>query len=58
MTQSIQTLPFETDTGLGARARIGLIVLQTDQTLNMRWARCYAAMALRSITRVSPTRCK
>lgn len=33
MTQSIQTLPFETDTGLGARARIGLIVLQTDQTL-------------------------
>lgn len=27
------TLPFETDDGFGARARIGLIVLETDQTI-------------------------
>ncbi len=32
-TQHIETLPFHTDSGLGATARIGLIVLQTDQTL-------------------------
>ena len=29
----VQTLPFEADDGLGNRARIGLIVLQTDQTV-------------------------
>ena len=29
----IQTLPFEADLGLGSRAKIGLIVLQTDQTI-------------------------
>lgn len=34
MTQSIiDRLPFETDKGLGQKARIGLIVLQSDQTL-------------------------
>ncbi|MCQ0092708.1 Asp/Glu racemase [Roseovarius sp. M141] len=31
--QHIETLPFHTDSGLGGTARIGLIVLQTDQTL-------------------------
>jgi len=29
----IETLPYETDDGLGQRARIGLIVLQSDQTI-------------------------
>lgn len=29
------TLPFETDDGFGARARIGLIVLETDQTIEI-----------------------
>jgi maleate isomerase len=29
----IETLEFTTDNGLGARARLGLIVLQTDQTI-------------------------
>lgn len=35
MTQEpdIQRLPFGTDAGFGARARLGLVVLQTDQTL-------------------------
>ncbi|UXX81464.1 maleate cis-trans isomerase family protein [Roseovarius pelagicus] len=31
--QHIETLEFETDEGLGSKARIGLIVLQTDQTV-------------------------
>lgn len=35
----IETLPFETDTGLGDAARIGLIVLQTDQTIEHEFAR-------------------
>ena len=29
----VETLDFKTDSGLGARARMGLIVLQTDQTI-------------------------
>ena len=33
-----QTLPFEVDGGLGKRARIGLIVLQTDQTIEHEFA--------------------
>lgn len=32
-TQPVETLRYETDDGLGARARLGLIVLQTDQTI-------------------------
>jgi maleate isomerase len=35
----IETLDFETDAGLGGRARIGLIVLQTDQTIEHEFAR-------------------
>jgi len=30
---SIETLDFDADNGPGARARIGLIVLQSDQTI-------------------------
>ena len=32
-SQTIEKLAFETDAGIGYRARIGLLVLQTDQTL-------------------------
>ena len=33
VAQSVEILKFEIDHGLGARARLGLIVLQTDQTI-------------------------
>lgn len=36
---SIETLTFETDQGLGQRARIGLIVLQSDQTIEHEFAK-------------------
>ncbi len=36
---AIETLDFETDAGLGERARIGLIVLQTDQTIEHEFAK-------------------
>lgn len=35
---TIETLDFETDAGLGQKARIGLIVLQTDQTIEHEFA--------------------
>jgi maleate isomerase len=38
MTPHIESLPFETDAGLGQRARIGLIILQTDQTIEHEFA--------------------
>ena len=41
MTQSIEILKFETDHGLGARARLGLIVLQTDQTIEHDFAHIF-----------------
>ena len=31
-------LPFDTDDGFGARARIGLIVLESDQTISSNMA--------------------
>ena len=34
----IQSLPFDVDNGLGARAKIGLVVLQTDQTIEHEFA--------------------
>lgn len=34
----IQSLQFETDAGLGETARIGLIILQTDQTIEHEFA--------------------
>lgn len=37
-SQHIETLPFETDAGLGQRARIGLIILQSDQTIEHEFA--------------------
>ena len=41
MTQSVEILKFEIDHGLGARARLGLIVLQTDQTIEHDFARIF-----------------
>ncbi|WP_299881503.1 Asp/Glu racemase [uncultured Sulfitobacter sp.] len=38
MTGAVETLQFRTDEGLGARARLGLIVLQTDQTIEHEFA--------------------
>ena len=35
--QLIENLPFETDSGVAARARIGLIVLATDNTIEHEW---------------------
>lgn len=35
---TIETLDFDTDAGLGTQARIGLIVLQTDQTIEHEFA--------------------
>lgn len=42
-TQHIETLDFRTDPGLGAAARIGLIVLQTDRTLEHELSRLLTA---------------
>lgn len=39
----IETLECETDGGLGQRARIGLIVLQSDQTIEHEFARIFRA---------------
>lgn len=39
MTHQVETLTFQTDCGLGARARLGLIVLQTDQTIEHEFAK-------------------
>lgn len=36
--QSVKKLSFDTDAGVGQRARIGLLVLQTDQTLEVELA--------------------
>ncbi len=41
----IETLDFVTDEGLGARARLGLIVLQTDQTIEQEFAKIFGAQA-------------
>ncbi len=38
MTDVIEALEFSTDDGLGAGARLGLIVLQTDQTIEYEFA--------------------
>ncbi len=40
---SIETLKFKTDDGLGQRARIGLIVLQSDQTVEHEFAKLVSA---------------
>ena len=37
----IETLDFVTDEGLGTRARIGLVVLQTDQTIEHEFSRIF-----------------
>ena len=37
-SQTVEKLAFETDAGIGYRARIGLLVLQTDQTLEAELA--------------------
>lgn len=43
MTNFIETCQFETDSGLGASARLGLIVLQTDQTIEYEFACIFGA---------------
>ncbi len=43
MTEYVEKLEFTTDEGLGARARLGLIVLQTDQTIEHEFGRIFAA---------------
>src|SRR5437868_3533737 len=37
--QLIEGLPFETDRGIASKARIGLIVLATDYTIEHEWRR-------------------
>ena len=39
---AIETLAFETDGGLGQTARLGLIVLQTDQTIEHEFAQIFS----------------
>ena len=41
MPITIETLEFDTDAGLGHTARIGLIVLQTDQTIEYEFAHMF-----------------
>ena len=38
MTVELKELPFETDAGFGSRARIGLVVLENDQTVEAELA--------------------
>ena len=38
MEPHIEALPFETDGGLGSRARIGVVILQSDQTVEHEFA--------------------
>ena len=45
-SQTVEKLAFETDAGIGYRARIGLLVLQTDQTLEAELA---ALMAIEGV---------
>ena len=44
MTNQGETLEFQTDGGLGVRARLGLIVLQTDQTIEHEFAQITGAL--------------
>jgi maleate isomerase len=41
----IEHLPFETDNGIASRARIGLIVLATDYTIEHEWRRIMTPLA-------------
>ena len=41
-TEMIEHLPFTTDAGIGARARIGLVVLATDYTMEHEFRRIFA----------------
>ncbi|WP_206530218.1 aspartate/glutamate racemase family protein [Nordella sp. HKS 07] len=43
--QLIEGLPFETDRGIASRARIGLIVLATDYTIEHEWRRIFTGLA-------------
>ena len=40
----IERLPFETDAGIAARGRIGLIVLASDYTIEHEWRKIFAAV--------------
>ena len=43
--QIVEKMPFEIDAGIGHRARIGLLVLQTDQTLEAELTHLMALQA-------------
>ena len=51
MTVELKELPFDTDAGFGSRARIGLVVLENDQTVEAElaslWPKGVAAFATR-----------
>ena len=40
--QLIENLPFETDNGIAARGRVGLIVLASDYTIEHEWRQIFA----------------
>ena len=40
----IENLPFETDNGIAARGRVGLIVLASDYTIEHEWRRIFAQL--------------
>lgn len=45
MNDHVEALEFATDEGLGTRARLGLIVLQTDQTIEHEFGRVFGAQS-------------
>jgi maleate isomerase len=49
-----EMLDFSTDDGLGQRARIGLIVLQTDQTIEHEFATLLRGDGGGSLSRAHP----
>lgn len=43
--QLIENLPFETDNGIAARGRVGLIVLASDYTIEHEWRQIFAQLS-------------
>ena len=54
---TVQQLPYLTDTGLGKTAKIGLIVLQTDQTLEDEFRQMLAIDGVACYTHALPMPC-
>ncbi|MEO1161276.1 MAG: Asp/Glu racemase, partial [Pseudomonadota bacterium] len=40
----IENLPFETDNGIAARGRVGLIVLASDYTIEHEWRQIFGQL--------------